>query len=209
MGWSAAAAIAATVITATSSYIQSQAKNRQLEYQSAVARANAQALRNQAEAERISGVAQKEAAELRRSELTKQYRSQQGSNISLLSASGVDVSSSSAQNLLTGNALSYASDVGENAYQAELTQWESDYKRKNLLWQADVQDSQASYLSSTVSGLGTSLLTAGLSGAGAGLGTYAAFGGGFPFASKTGRSSTSSRKPIAKDMLELAAEISG
>lgn len=184
MGWSAAAAIAATVISATSSYIQSQAQNRQLEYQSAVARANAQALRNQAEAERASGVAQKEAAELRRSELTKQYRSQQGSNISLLAASGVDVSSSSAQNLLTGNALSYASDVGENAYQAELTQWESDYKRKNLLWQADVQNSQSSYLSSTVSGLGTSLLTAGLSGAGAGLSTYAAFGGGFPSASK-------------------------
>lgn len=207
MGWSAAAAIAATVITATSSYIQSQAQNRQAEYQSAVARANAEALRNQAEAERLSGIAQKESVELRRSELTKQYRSQQGSNVSLLAASGVDIGSSSAQNLLTGNALSYSSDVGENAYQAQLTQWESDYKRKNLLWQADVQDSQASYLSSTVSGLGTSLLTAGLSGAGAGLGTYAAFGGGNPFASQSGRISTSGLKSTAKDMLKVAAKI--
>ena len=207
MGWSAAAAIAATVITATSSYIQSQAQNRQAEYQSAVARANAEALRNQAEAERLSGIAQKEAVELKRSELTKQYRSQQGSNISLLSASGVDISSSSAQALLTGNALSYASDVGENAYQAQLTQWESDYKRKNLLWQADVQDAQSSYLSSTVSGLGTSLLTAGLAGVGAGLGTYAAFGGGNPFASASGKISNSSLRSTAKDMLKVAGKI--
>ena len=207
MGWSAAAAIAATVITATSSYIQSQAQNRQAEYQSAVARANAEALRNQAEVERLSGIAQKEAVELKRSELTKQYRSQQGSNISLLAASGVDVGSSSAQDLLTGNAIAYASDVGENAYQAQLTQWESDYKRKNLLWQADVQDAQASYLSSTVSGLGTSLLTAGLSGAGAGLGTYAAFGGGNPFASTSGKLSNYGLRSTAKDMLKVAGKI--
>lgn len=207
MGWSAAAAIAATVITATSSYIQSQAQNRQAEYQSAVARANAEALRNQAEVERLSGIAQKEAVELKRSELTKQYRSQQGSNISLLAASGVDVGSSSAQDLLTGNAIAYASDVGENAYQAQLTQWESDYKRKNLLWQADVQDAQASYLSSTVSGLGTSLLTAGLAGAGAGLGTYAAFGGGNPFASTSGKLSNYGLRSTAKDMLKVAGKI--
>lgn len=207
MGWSAAAAIAATVITATSSYIQSQAQNRQAEYQSAVARANAEALRNQAEAERLSGIAQREAVELRKTELTKQYRSQQGSNISLLSASGVDVSSSSAQDLLAGNALSYASDVGENAYQAQLSQWESDYKRKNLLWQADMQNSQASYLSSTVSDLGTSLLTAGLAGAGAGLGTYASFGGGNPFASQSGKLSASGLRSTAKDMLKLAGRI--
>lgn len=207
MAWSAAAAIAATAISATSSFIQSQAQNRQAEYQAAVARANAQALRNQAESERLSGIAQKEAVEIRRSQLTREYRSQQGSNISLLAASGVDIGSSSAQDLLSGNAINYASDVGENAYQAQLTQWESDYKRKNLLWQADVQEDQASYLSSTVAGLGTSLLTAGLTGAGAGLGTYAAFGGGNPFISRAGKISNASLKSTAKDMLKVASSI--
>lgn len=185
MGWSAAAAIGAALISGYSSYQQTQASNAQAEYQAQVARANAEALRNQAEQERLAGIAEQEAIQLQKEKITRQYQEQKGKNVSLLAASGADLSSGSAADLLSGNAALYAQDVAENTYTAKLADWENRYKRQTLEWQADVQDSNASYLMSTRSSVGNSLLTSTLKGLGTGMSTYAMFGGGNPFLSKS------------------------
>lgn len=75
MGWSAAAAVAAAVISGYSSYQQTQASNAQAEYQAKVARANAEALRNQAEQERLAGIAEQEAIQLQKEKLPDSIRS--------------------------------------------------------------------------------------------------------------------------------------
>lgn len=190
MGWSAAAAIGAALISGYSSYQQTQASNAQAEYQAQVARANAEALRNQAEQERLAGIAEQEAIQLQKEKITRQYQEQKGKNVSLLAASGADLSSGSAADLLSGNAALYAQDVAENTYTAKLADWENRYKRQTLEWQADVQDSNASYLMSTRSSVGNSLLTSTLKGLGTGMSTYAMFGGGNPFADKTAKAAT-------------------
>lgn len=184
MGWSAAAAAAATIFTAVGSYQQSQAANAQAEYQASVARANAEAYRQQAEQQRLAGIAEQEAIGQQREKLTRQYRQEAGKNVSLLAASGTDLTTGSASDILQGNAALYAQDVAENAYTAKLADWENRYKQQTLNWQADVQDANASYLMSTRNSLGNSLLTSTLKGLGAGMSTYAMFGGGNPFLSK-------------------------
>lgn len=177
------AAIAAATVSAAATFVSSQqqtsAANAQAEYQAKVAAANAQGLRNQAETEKQAGVIRQQQIEAEKEEAGRKFRMQQGQNVASLAASGVEITSGSAMDLLEGNIDLYSQDIGTNFFQQQLNSWETRNKVRNLQWQASVQDSQASFHRSTIVNSGQSLLTSGLKGLGAGLGTYAAFGGGF------------------------------
>lgn len=164
-------------LSALSSVDRTMQQNRQAEYNKNLARAQAQAARNQAEAAQVKGRIEAENRDRERNELTRRYADQQAGNVAGFGALGVDMSSGSAQRLLSGNASRYAQAVGENRYQKALGEWETRENVRANLTSAANYDAQASWYDSTVQGLGSTLLTAGLSGLTSGLGTYAAAGG--------------------------------
>lgn len=92
-------------------------------------------------------------------------------------ALGVDMSSGSAADVFAGNAARYASDLALNSYQKKVTEWETRQNVNAALTNAANYDAQAGYYKSTVQGLGSTLLTAGLSGLSSGLGVYSMAGG--------------------------------
>ena len=178
MGMTTAILTAASVaIAAASSYAQSRQQASQAKYQSAVASANAQAARQQAFVESEKGRINAENYDREREELRRNYESTQGSNVAGMGAMGVDITSGSALDVLTGNARLFSADVGTNRYQKAVAQWEANEAVKQQNYQADQYDAQASYLSNSASSIGQSLFTAGLAGLGAGLSTFGASGG--------------------------------
>ena len=170
-------ALAAGGLAAVSSIADTRAQNKQAKYQAEVAGAQADAARNQAKVTAEQGRIEAENLDREKSALTRQYADLQAGNAAAFGALGVDMSSGSALDIMEGNASRYAQNVGENRYQKAVSEWATRQNVNAALTSAKNYDSQASYYRSTVQGLGSTLLTAGLSGLTSGLGAYAMAGG--------------------------------
>lgn len=178
-------ALTAGGLSALSSLQQTSAANKQAQYQQDIAKANAEAARNQAKITAEKGRIEGENLDRERSALRRQYADLQSGNIASLGALGVDMSSGSALDTLEGNALRFSQDVALNRYQKALSEWETGENVKALEANAANYDAAASYYGSTVKGLGNSLLTAGITGLTSGIGAYA-MAGGFGGSSSSG-----------------------
>lgn len=174
----AVGALAMGALTAATTLVQSEQGRKQQKAQADTAKAQADIQRKQAELAGQQGRIEAENLDQQKSLLRREFNAGQARNRSLLGAGNVDMASGSALDVSMGNINRFAADVGENAYQKALKEWETDYTVKNLLYEADMYDAQSSYLKKSAGNFGTSLLTAGISGVMAGLGTYA-MGGGF------------------------------
>lgn len=170
-------ALTAGGLAALTSVAESNAQNRQARYQQKVAEANAEAARNQAKITEAKGRVAGENLDRERSALRREYADLQAGNVAGMGALGVDMSSGSALRTLEGNALRFAQNVGANRYQKALSDWETRQNVNAALTNAKNYEAQASYYGSTVSGLGSTLLTAGLSGLVSGLSAYSMAGG--------------------------------
>lgn len=170
MGSAAVLGLTMGALSAAGSLASSQA-------QAAQQKAQASALRQQAALTAEKGRIESENFDRQKSALRREYEDIEGRNRSLLAAGNVDMSSGSALSTSLGNIERFASDVGENAYQKALKEWETAQDVKNLEYQANVYDAQGSFLKKSAGNLGSSLLTAGLSGLSSGLGMYGMAGG--------------------------------
>lgn len=170
-------ALAAGGLSALSAAANVSSQNRQAKYQAELAGAQADAARNQAKVTAEQGRIEAENLDREKSALTRQYADLQAANAAAFGALGVDMSSGSALDIMEGNASRYAQNVGENRYQKAVSEWATRQNVNSALTGAKNYDSQASYYRSTVQGLGSTLLTAGLSGLTSGLGAYAMAGG--------------------------------
>ena len=177
MGSAAALALTVGGLTAAGSLANAQTQAAQQRAQADALQAQSSAARQQAAIQRQKGEIEAQNYDRQRSQLRRQFEETQGRNRSLLAAGNVDMSSGSAQDVSLGNIERFAADVGENAYQKALKEWETAQEVKNLSYQAAALDAQGSYLKKSAGNLGTSLLTAGLSGLTSGLGTYTMAGG--------------------------------
>ncbi len=170
-------ALAAGGLSAVSSIASTSQANRDAKYQAEAAEANARAARNQAKITAEKGRIEAENIDRERSALTRAYADMQAGNAASFGALGVDMSSGSAADVFAGNASRYASDVALNSYQKNVAEWETRQNVNAALTNAANYDNQASYYKSTVQGLGSTLLTAGLAGLTSGLGVYSMAGG--------------------------------
>ena len=170
-------ALAAGGLSAVSSIVSTSQANKDAEYQAQAAEANAQAARNQAKITAEKGRIEAENIDRERSALTRAYADMQAGNAASFGALGVDMSSGSAADVFAGNASRYASDVALNSYHKNVADWETRQNVNAALTNAANYDHQASYYKSTVQGLGSTLLTAGLAGLTSGLGVYSMAGG--------------------------------
>ena len=170
-------ALAAGGLSAVSSIVSTSQANRDAKYQAQAAEANARAARNQAKITAEKGRIEAENIDRERSALTRAYADMQAGNAASFGALGVDMSSGSAADVFAGNASRYASDVALNSYQKNVADWETRQNVNAALTNAANYDNQASYYKSTVQGLGSTLLTAGLAGLTSGLGVYSMAGG--------------------------------
>ena len=177
MGSAAALALTVGGLTAAGSLASSQTQAAQQRAQSDALQAQSSVARQQAAQQRQKGEIEAQEYDRQRSMLRRQFEETQGKNRSLLAAGNVDMSSGSALDVSLGNINRFAADVGENRYQQALSRWGSEQQAKSLDWQAGLYDAQSSYLNKTAGNLGTSLLTAGLSGLTSGLGVYTMAGG--------------------------------
>ena len=170
-------AVAMGGMAALSSLSQTSAANQQAKYQEAQMQANANAARNQARITAEKGRIEAENMDREKSALHREFADMQSGNVANLGALGVDMSSGSAAQVLSGNAANYAADVGANRYQKAVGQWETRQNVRAQEANAANFDNAASYYGSTVKGLGQSLLTAGTQGLVSGIGGYAMAGG--------------------------------
>ena len=196
-------ALAAGGLSALSGVAGANAQNRQAKYQASVAEAQAEQARNQAKVAAEQGRIESENIDRERNAITRQYADLQAGNVASFGALGVDMSSGSAMDILSGNAARYAQDVGENRYQKAVSEWAARQNVNSALTSAQNYDNQASYYKSTVQGLGSTLLTAGLSGLTSGLGTYA-MAGGFGGASGALRGAGSAAKTAKNPFFDSA-----
>lgn len=200
-----ATALAITMggLSALSSVASTTQANRQAKYNQAQLEAQAAAARNQAKIVAEKGRIEEENLDRERNSLTREYADLQAGNVASFGALGVDMSSGSASDVLTGNASRYASDVGLNRYQKALTQWETRENVKANLTNAQNYDAAASWYGNSVQGLGSTLLTAGLAGLTSGVGAYATAGG---FGSGGGFFDNLFNDPV-EDALDLARSL--
>lgn len=179
MGSAAILGITMGALTAANALASSQQQAQQQKAQGSALQAQAAQVRQQASLEAQRGRVEAENHDRQKSALRREFQEAQGRNRSLLAAGNVLMDSGSARDVSLGNIDRFAADVGENAYQKALRQWETAQSVKNLDYQAATLDAQGSYLKKSAANLGTSLLTAGLTGLSAGLGTYGMAGGTF------------------------------
>lgn len=182
-----AVAAAMAAVSAVQSYSESKQKTAQQKYQAAVAENNATAMRQQADLEVQKGQIEQGKVDRERDQLRKTYEAEAGANRSMLAGAGVEMTSGSAADLLTGNANAFADDILVNRYNRAMTGWEAGEKARQANYQASVYSSEASWLKKTAGSTGKSLLTAGITGASTGLSVYGAMGGTFGGAA-TGKS---------------------
>lgn len=171
--------IAAVVglIQAVQTFTGMEASRRNAEYQAKVAEANASGMRAQADLTRRQTELAQQAKADEQLKLKREYTEAAGTNRSLLASGNVDITSGSALDLLEGNANRFADDMGKMEFDKAMVGWTGRRQAQLQNWQADVYDSQASYLKSTAGSTMGSLLSAGLSGTASGLMTYATMGG--------------------------------
>ena len=184
-------------LSALSSIASTSQQNRQAQYNKKMAEAQAQAARNQAKVTAEKGRIEAENLDRERNALTRQYADLQAGNVASFGALAMDV--------LSGNASRYAGDVGLNRYQKAVNQWETDENVKASLTNAANYDAAASWYGNSVKGLGSTLLTAGLSGLTSGIGAYATAGG---FGGESGFFGDLFNEPV-KDALEFSKKARG
>lgn len=143
-----------------------EAQKRQAQYDASIASQNATRARGDAEVENMRSQENLRNLDRQRTQMRREYTAEQGKNLSLLGASGTDISSGSALDMMTGNADIFSADMGEALRNRSFAAWEGTTKVQNLLHEADIYDSKASYLSSTEANLGNSLLNAGIAAGG-------------------------------------------
>lgn len=204
MGSAATLALAVGGLTGVGSLAASQTKAAQQRMEADALRAQADVSRQQAEMQRRQGEVEAQNYDRQKSQLRREFTATQGKNRSLLAAGNVDMASGSALDVSLGNIDRFAADVGENAYQKALALWSAEQQARTLDAQADIYSAQSSYLRRTAGNLGTSLLTAGLSGLTSGLGVYSMAGGNI-----AGLFGTAGKKAATSGVEELAADIAG
>ncbi len=176
MGSAATLGLVMGGLSAASSLAGSVAQSRQQKAQAAAMSAQADMTRQQAAIEAQKGRIGAENTERQKSVLRRDFEELQGRNRSLLAAGNVDMTSGSALDVSLGNIRRFAQDMGENAYQKALKEWETAQNVRSLRYRADSHDARSSYLKRSAGNLGTSLLSATLSGMSAGLAGHAGAG---------------------------------
>lgn len=121
--------------------------------------AQAEAARKQAQRSRMTGEMEAERLDARKAQLRRQFNEAQGRNRASLGAGNVDMASGSAMDVAEGNISRLGQELADNAYNVALKRWETKEQANALNHQADVYDSQGSYLQRSAGNLGTSLLT--------------------------------------------------
>lgn len=204
-------------LAALSGFGSSMAQGNSQRMQAANLKAQAQANRRNADMELERSRAAAYEQDRQKTRLRREFNNIMSDNRVSLAAGNVDMASGSAMDVAQGNINNFAADMGDNAYARAMRLWEGREQHKNLNWQADVQDAHASYLDRTAATVGSSLLTAGLAGAGGFASGYTMAGGslgslfGFGEAEKGARSIFAGRsvyKP-GKGALNLASGILG
>ena len=149
-----------------------------------VAENNAKIARQQAGIELQKGEASQRAIDLQRNAMRREYEGKAGTNRSLLAGGNVDITTGSAAESLLGEAQVFSEDLWVNRYNQALAGWEGreasrlqEVQAIQFGNQASSLRSQASWLKKSSGSLGSSLLTAGLSGATGFLGGYSMAGG--------------------------------
>ncbi len=169
MGVEVAIGIGLGALSAVGNYVsqsaQAASQKSQLEYQAAVAQ-------NEANLERQKGIVEQENLDREERAMREDFAAQQGHNLNMLSAGNLDITSGSASDVLEGNIGKFANDLAWQKYQQDVSQWETDQRAKSL-------EGQSSYLHSTASQLGPSLLGSAMAGVSAGLSGYSMAGGTF------------------------------
>ena len=168
---------ALSALSSFSGSMQAGANQRQ---QAAQMRANAEITRRNADIERERGRQEAYEQDRQKIRLRREFNDKQAANRLALGAGYVDMTSGSALDQSLGNIDAFASDMADNKYAVAMRKWESREKEKGLRAQADNLAANASYLDRTAANIGTSLLTAGLSGAGSFAGAYSIAGGSLP-----------------------------
>lgn len=173
---------------AFSAYTQTEQQNqaamaqrRQEKYEASVSAQNANRARAEADLAKAQSNENLRNMDRQRTQMRREFEAEQGSNLSMLAASGTDIGSGSAFDLLSGNADIFSADMGEALRNREFAKWEGQNKVGGLLHEAEMYDSKANFLRSTKVNLGNSLLNAGIAGAGAigsGLISYGMSSGG-------------------------------
>ena len=157
-----ATTIALGALSAVSAFANTE-RNRNLQKTRASDLKNeAASQRKRAALEEQKGRIEAENFDRQKSLLHRDFNAAQGRNRAALGTGNVDMTSGSALDVSLGNIDRFAADVGENAYQKALRQWETSYNVKNAQYQAGMYDAQSSYLKKTSGNIGTSLLNAGL-----------------------------------------------
>lgn len=187
MGTELIIGIASGVFSAAQSVISSEATRASQEYQAQVYAANAEALRTQAELTRQQGEIAQAEIDDEKTQLRRDYNTLQGQNTSLLAAGNVVLESGSALDTVMGNAELFSQDIGDNRYNYALAGWEAENSARQIEYEADVADAQASWLENTAGSLGMSLLTGALTGGVTGLSSYMMAGGSFGTSATTGK----------------------
>lgn len=166
-------------LSAATSLLGSARQRSQQERQARALEAQAGEYRRQENLARQKGEIEAANVDRRKSQLRREYEREQSRNRILLGSGNVDMGSGSARDAALGNIDRFAADIGENAYDRALKQWEANENAKTLDYQARDADARANYLRRTASNMGPGLLTAALSGAGGFVSGYTMAGGKF------------------------------
>lgn len=164
-------------LAAMSAFGGSMAQGGSQRMQAAAMRSQAEASRRNADIALERSRAEALEQDRQKSRLRREFGNVMADNRVSLAAGNVDMSSGSAMDVANGNINNFAADLADNSYARAMRLWEGRQQHKNLNWQADVQDANASYLRRTAANMGTSLLSAGLAGAGGFAGGYTMAGG--------------------------------
>ena len=163
-------------LSAVSSFVGAEQQRRQQKAQASALASQADMTRRQADIAKQKGRVEAENIDRQKSALRRDFEAMQGHNRSLLAAGNVDMGSGSALDVSLGNIDRFAGDMGENAYQRALKEWETSENVNALHYQADSYDAQSSYLRKTAGNFMTSLLTSSLNGLAAGVGASGSAG---------------------------------
>lgn len=153
-------------LTAFQAFGAAQRQSAMARNQARVMEANAQITRQNAALEAEQTRAQAQAQDREKARLRREYNALQARNRISLGAGNVDMQSGSALDVELGNIQNFASDMGDNAYAVAMKKWEANERQRIGNQQAHIMEENASWLRQSSGNWATSLLTAGIAGAG-------------------------------------------
>lgn len=173
------------VSSASSSAMQTQQMLANAKAQAAQMQAQANAMRQNAENQRIAGEMEAKKIDERKTEIRKEYNDIQSKNRTLLASANVDLSTGSAADIAEGNINNFAADLSENAYAKAVKEWETRNNYNRAMAEANYMNASADYTrraanAQAQSSQGASVLNALISGAGGFMTGYGFAGGKFP-----------------------------